>query len=245
MFNAVFWPLSFVSAASYCVWNFPSYLLLFNLAGLGLGNTYQAAGWFDVSVLILACLGFVLGVLFVTPIEGELPVQTWFDRIGLFAGRISMVLIMTLAVVMAYEVVVRYIFAAPTLWANELSLWIAGLVFLLVGFYAQQQRIHIRIDILHSALRPSLRRCCDIVSSLCLGLFASAFVWGCFNDVQRKLSNWERFGTSFNPPIPATLLPLLALIIVLIAVQSFINLVVDWNAPGPGRAVDSNQSLER
>ena len=40
----------------------------------------------------------------------------------------------------------------PTLWANELSLWITGFVIFLSGIAAQQQRIHIRIDIVHAGL---------------------------------------------------------------------------------------------
>jgi len=64
-----------------------------------------------------------------------------------------MMLVLLMTCVMMYEVFLRYVFEKPTLWANELTLWIAGFVFLCSGFYAMQQRSHIRIFIL-SAIRP-------------------------------------------------------------------------------------------
>ena len=46
----------------------------------------------------------------------------------------------------------RYAVEAPTLWANELTLWIGGFVFLCSGLYGMQQRSHIRIFLLYDAL---------------------------------------------------------------------------------------------
>ena len=37
------------------------------------------------------------------------------------------------------------------------------------------------------------------------------------------------FGTAFDPPIPATVQPMILIIITLIAIQAVINLIVDWN----------------
>ena len=60
-----------------------------------------------------------------------------------------MMLILAMTGVMLYEVFLRYAIEAPTLWANELTLWIGGFVFLSSGLYAMQQRSHIRIFILY------------------------------------------------------------------------------------------------
>jgi TRAP-type mannitol/chloroaromatic compound transport system permease small subunit len=63
----------------------------------------------------------------------------------MFIGRVTMMLVVLLTTVMLYEVFLRYVLERPTLWANELSLWLAGFVFLMSGLYAMQQRSHIRI----------------------------------------------------------------------------------------------------
>ncbi len=65
---------------------------------------------------------------------------------------------------MFYEVISRYVFDKPTLWANELSLWIAAFVFLLAGQYAMQQRSHIRIYIIYDLMPRWAQKAFDCVS---------------------------------------------------------------------------------
>ena len=81
---------------------------------------------------------------------------------------------------MLYEVFLRYIVRQPTLWANELTLWIAGFVFLCSGFYAMQQRCHIRIFILYDLMPRWLQHVCDVVSAGLLVVFAFFLVYGSF-----------------------------------------------------------------
>ena len=40
---------------------------------------------------------------------------------------------------------------------------------------------------------------------------------------------WETFGTAFDPPIPATMKPLILLMVVVLALQSVSNLIHDWH----------------
>jgi len=118
----------------------------------------------------------------------------------------------------------------PTLWANELTLWIAGFVFLCSGLYAMQQRCHIRIFILYDLLPRWLQHICDIVSAALVVMFAFFLVYGSFKQVfVVKFYNWEMFGTAFDPPIPATIQPTVLILVSLIALQAVINLISDWN----------------
>ena len=153
----------------------------------------------------------------------------WMDRISLLLGRISLLMIAAIVAVMFYEVVLRYVFEAPTLWANELSLWLAGGVFLVSGLYTMQQRGHIRIFLLYDVVPRWMQRIFDILSTLLTCTFAAAIVFGGFNEARDKLLRWETYGTAFDPPIPATLKPLILLIVVLIALQGISNLICDWN----------------
>jgi len=128
-----------------------------------------------------------------------------------------------------YEVVMRYVFSRPTLWVNEMSLWIAGGIYLTAGLYAMQQRSHIRIFILYDLAPKWLRRGCDVLSVICVCIFAFAVVWGGFGEAKAKLLRWETFGTAFDPPIPATIKPLILLTMVLLAIQAVSNLYWDWD----------------
>lgn len=128
-----------------------------------------------------------------------------------------------------YEVVLRYLFLRPTLWVNEMSLWIAGAIYLTAGLYAMQQRSHIRIFVIYDMVPRWARKTCDCLSCLAICIFAFAVVWGGFGEAKAKLLRWETFGTAFDPPIPATIKPLILLTLVLLALQSISNLYFDWN----------------
>jgi len=151
------------------------------------------------------------------------------DRMAMFIGRVTMLLIAIVVCVMMYEVILRYVFERPTLWANEMSLWLAGFVFILAGFYAMQQRSHIRIYLLYDMFPRSMQRICDTVSTLLIVGFAFFLVYGGYGEAKAKMLRWETFGTAFDPPIPATLKPLVLIVVTLVAIQSVLNLIADWN----------------
>jgi TRAP-type C4-dicarboxylate transport system permease small subunit len=69
-----------------------------------------------------------------------------------------------------------------------------------------------------------------VISTLLLVVFAFFLVFGSYKQVFIvKFYKWEMFGTAFDPPIPATVQPMILIIITLVAAQAVINLVSDWN----------------
>jgi len=153
---------------------------------------------------------------------------SWIDWISIGVSRVAMFIVAFIVLIMFYEVIMRYVFEKPTLWVNEMSLWLAGMVYLLSGLYVMQQRGHIRIFILYDAVPRSLQRVFDLLSTLFICLFSAAIVWGGWGEAWDKLMRWETFGTAWDPPIPATMKPLVLITVVLIAVQAVANLISDW-----------------
>jgi len=153
---------------------------------------------------------------------GPLDLLTWsFSRIAMWAPFFIVLIIL-------YEVVMRYFFAAATLWVNEMSLWIAGGIYLSAGLYAMQQRSHIRIFILYDLAPLWLRRMFDGLSLICVYVFAFSVVWGGFGEAMAKFLRWETFGTAYDPPIPATIKPLILIMMTFLALQALSNLIRDW-----------------
>jgi TRAP-type C4-dicarboxylate transport system permease small subunit len=91
-----------------------------------------------------------------------------------------------------------------------------------------QQRGHIRIFILYDMVPRGAQRLFDLLSTLFICLFSAAIVWGAWGEAWDKLMRWETFGTAWDPPIPATMKPLILITVVLIAVQAVANLISDW-----------------
>ena len=164
--------------------------------------------------------------------RAEMEYESWraVDRLAVFLGRVTMMMIVLLCGVMLYEVFVRYLLNKPTIWANELSLWIAGFIFLTSGLYAMQQRSHIRIYLLYDVCPRPIQRLFDIISTGLIVTFAFFLIYGGYGEAFAKFYRWETFGTAFDPPIPATIKPMVLLVVTLVAVQAIINLISDWNA---------------
>ena len=156
---------------------------------------------------------------------------TWVDRINLIICHTTKYLIPGIVLVMMYEVFVRYVLFQPTLWANELSLWLAGIVDLIGGIYAMRVRSHIRIVMLYDYVSRRTQRIFDLIGVIVLVLYVIALVKGGIPDASRAFLKWERFGTAWDPPIPAVLKPLILISMILITLQAINNLIVDWNKP--------------
>jgi|TARA_Y100000768_G_scaffold385066_1_gene370356 TRAP-type C4-dicarboxylate transport system permease small subunit len=222
-------PLLFIGCAGWIIWHGASYIMAFGGFTDALAARYRQINFLDYAALIGLPVFLILGVLTVKRAQMEMEDYTPLDQIAMFIGRVTMLLIALVVGVMMYEVILRYVFERPTLWANELSLWMAGFVFILAGFYAMQQRSHIRIFLLYDMLPRNLQRTCDTISTFLILLFAFFLVYGGYGEAKAKLLRWETFGTVFDPPIPATLKPLVLLVVCLVAIQSLLNLINDWN----------------
>ena len=243
-------PFGFAVCMGWVIWHMPAYILDFippeseSLYAQiqALHETKEVTpGWpglfggftdpIDWLALVLIPVLFVLGMRGVrcAPMEFE-DWRPW-DRFAIFIGRVTMLLIISMTMIMLYEVFLRYVLEAPTLWANELTLWIGGFVFLCAGLYGMQQRSHIRIFLLYDIVPRWLQRVFDTISTLLLVIFAFFMVYGSYHQVfVIKFYKWEMFGTAFDPPIPATIQPAVLIIMTLVALQSVANLIADWNA---------------
>lgn len=152
---------------------------------------------------------------------------TFVDRFNSVVCRLAMMLTAVAVIITFYEVVMRYVFFSPTLWVNELTLWLGSVIFLLAGVYAMQRRSHIRITAVYDIMPPRLQYFCDIVSTLVVVAYAGLMIFASYEIAWKTLITWERFGTFWNPPIPATVKPLVLIATLLVAVQAVNNLIVD------------------
>lgn len=250
-------PLAFIVCAAWLTWHMPVFILDWNppegsdfdklaaqfqrmdvtpdMGGL-FGGFADLLDWLALVGLFVFLAG---GIVTVRRAAMEIEDFGALDRAAVFLGRVAMMLIILLTSVMLYEVFVRYVLNEGTYWANELSLWLAGFVFLLAGLYAMQQRSHIRIYLIYDMFPRWLQRACDTFSTLLILVFAFALVYGGYGEAFAKFYRWELFGTAFDPPIPATVKPMILLVVCLVAIQSVLNLIADWNdAPTVHSAAD-------
>lgn len=89
-------------------------------------------------------------------------------------GRIVSVLAIVFAAIIVYDVILRYVFNAPTRWAFDVTKQMFGFYFILLGGYALRHQAHVRVDLLTETLRPSARRWVDAAGYV---LFFFPFAW--------------------------------------------------------------------
>lgn len=86
--------------------------------------------------------------------------ERWVTAVGILAA----LLLVPLVVATTWEVVARYAFDAPTIWAYEVGYTLTGSHFLLALAYTLRKGEHIRIDVLSGSLSAGARRTIDAVA---------------------------------------------------------------------------------
>ncbi len=76
-------------------------------------------------------------------------VISFIDSISIWSGKIVAFLILPMVASLVYEVIARYFFTRPTIWASDLSTILYGAFFMLGSAYALQRQQHIRTDFLY------------------------------------------------------------------------------------------------
>jgi TRAP-type C4-dicarboxylate transport system permease small subunit len=104
-------------------------------------------------------------------------VRRTIDRVGDGLGRLAGWVYVAAGVMIVWEVAARYLFVAPTIWAEELSrLALVWATFLPMAALLRR-RAHIRITLVTEHLGPAGRRACDVFGLLWVGVLCAIVVW--------------------------------------------------------------------
>ncbi|MGJ8569504.1 MAG: TRAP transporter small permease subunit [Hoeflea sp.] len=151
------------------------------------------------------------------------------DRIGLvFAAGIVISM-----VILINEVVLRYVFNAPTIWAHETTIFLCGIAFIYGGLYCSAHDKHIRVVLIYDAVPLRIRRVFDIVISLICAAASAMFAWAAWIMVQRAAFRpdgsfrLERSGSAWDPVYPGLLKVFMLVVLAVMAVQ-FVILAVNY-----------------
>ena len=119
------------------------------------------------------------------------------DPIAIWSGRIVAWLIIPMVLALTYEVVARYLFNAPTLWAYDVTFMLYGSFFMLGAAYTLQRKGHIRTDSLYSKWSVRQQAWTDVVCYLVMFLpFVAIFLWAGWPYFVKAFVTNERFVSS-------------------------------------------------
>lgn len=150
---------------------------------------------------------------------------TWLnERLGRwFVSYLAFVMFLLLLL----EVIARYVFSAPTVWATELTQMLFGAYIMLSGGYLLVHKSHVRVDIFYSRFSPKTKAAVDILTSVFFFVFMLVLLKEGWTLAEEAVSRLETSHSAWNPPIWPLKLTI-PIGTVLLLLQGIVKLVHDF-----------------
>jgi TRAP-type mannitol/chloroaromatic compound transport system permease small subunit len=146
------------------------------------------------------------------------------DRINQWTGKIVGHLLELMMFVVAWEVVMRYVFNRPTLWAMELNQYMFCVLIALGGGYVFLNRGHVNVDVFYGRRSEKTKAVLDLCTSPILFLFLTVFIWMAYEVAGDSIGYNESSDMAGIPTYPVRILVVVgAVLIFLQALAKFIR----------------------
>lgn len=99
------------------------------------------------------------------------------DTVSEWSGKVLRYFIFAIILILLYEVILRYWFDSPTIWAHETVKHIFGAYSVLLGAYVLLYRRHIRIDVIYNRFSPRVQGAVDSFTYLFIFGFVILMLW--------------------------------------------------------------------
>ena len=150
------------------------------------------------------------------------------DGISSWGGRTARWLSAVLVLVMTTEVVMRYVFDSPTLWAYETAIMLGATVYVFGWAYAQLHHKHIRVDVFYLRLSPRGRALTDVLGMLLLAFpILTIMIINSINYASIAWASKERLDLSVWYPPAGPLRTVVALGFILLTLQCLVQFIRD------------------
>jgi TRAP-type mannitol/chloroaromatic compound transport system permease small subunit len=156
------------------------------------------------------------------------------DRLSMLVGYSVAVLVPLMILSLVYEVVSRYFFHAPTLWAQDTSIFLFGYIGLLGGAFVMKEHAHINVDLIYARLSLRARAGCDVISGLVVMFFLILVVIYCGHEGLKAIHLGLRRPTDWAPPVGHFILAI-AVGGLLLLLQTFAHWIRNWHLLLTGR----------
>ncbi len=155
-------------------------------------------------------------------------------RLSVTLGEWSGLLFLFSVVISAYEVVVRYLFNAPTTWVHETTILMSAVAFAISGLYSLARGEEIRVTVISERFPAWLERVRVWATLVLAAFFLGAVAYGGFKAGWQALFGWHTTRTAFDSPIPAILKPLLVVVAALMLLQLVLRVIETSRRSGHG-----------
>ena len=148
------------------------------------------------------------------------------DTINEWVGRLSSLLFIPLVLIVTLEVVLRYFFNRPTIWAWDVNMMIAASLAIMGGGYTLRYRRHVIVDVVVGHLSPKAKARIDVVTFFLFFFSIGVLLWLAIVEAKISVVTGERHTSLLEPPI-APLRIVVAIGIFLLLIQGIAKFTRD------------------
>jgi len=147
------------------------------------------------------------------------------DATSDWSGKILSYLLVLIVIILIYEVVARYVFDSPTVWAHEASVLAFATYSVMLGAYAHVHGTHVNMDLLYNRLSLRTRAIMDVFTFVFFLFWCGVLLWYGALFAAKAVRFLEHSTTAWGPPIfeVKLMIPLAALLIILQGIAKFIR----------------------
>ncbi len=164
------------------------------------------------------------------------------DIFNEWTGRIVAYTALGLTFVTLYNVIARYIFARPPIWAWDVNTYLFGMLVFLGAGYHVLHRQYITVDVIYNRMPPRIKAVASLFAFIMACIFCYVVIAEGTEMALRSISRLERISSAWKPiayPLRA-LVPIGGL---LIFVQYTRNFISDFSVLIRGKEVDERDSF--
>jgi TRAP-type mannitol/chloroaromatic compound transport system permease small subunit len=152
------------------------------------------------------------------------------DKISTFVGQAFSWLIVSLTLMISWEVFTRYVLDSPHSWALDVMVMMYGTLFMMAGAYTLAKAGHVRGDVLYGFFEPRTQATIDLILFIVFfipGVFALTYA-GYHYAAESWAINEHSTITSEGPPLYPfkTVLPLAGAILLMQGIVEIIRCVI-------------------
>lgn len=122
------------------------------------------------------------------------------EAVSEVSGKFVSFFILVLAAVVFFDVIMRYVFDRPTIWAYEVAIMLSGTAMVLATAWTHKMKGHVEVDVLKLMFPAWVRTVVDLVLTLVITLpWVVLLIIGGWEDLLRAVELNERTMTPFGP----------------------------------------------
>lgn len=141
-----------------------------------------------------------------------------------WVGRIMAWLILPLCLLVTYDVILRYIFNRPTVWAWDVNVQFLGAMVAIGGSYALISKGHIGVDVIVTGLSKRKQIIIELITSFFFFLGVITLIWIGVEQAWFSVKTKEVDFTFFAPPV-YHLKVIIAIGFILLFLQGLVGLI--------------------